>query len=91
MLTFAIKNPVVLSLVIVGVLLAFFGLIVVIVIIVKRNVKALQIKKDDISEEEAIEQELDRILVPVEDEEAAKAMAKENIEEMKKEDAKKQK
>ena len=74
--------------VIVG-LLAFFGLVVLIIIIVKRNVKALQIKKDDLTEEEAIEQELDRILVPVEDEEALKAMAKENIEEMKKEDAKK--
>lgn len=88
---YAIKNPVLLSLAIVGGTLLFFGLIVLIVIIVKRNVKALQIKKDDISEEEAIEQELDRILVPIEDEETAREMAKENIEEMKKEDAKKQK
>ncbi len=78
-----------LPLIVIGGVLLFFGTIVGVIIIVKRHVSALQIKKDDLTEEEAIEQELDRILVPVDDEEAAKAMAKENIEEMKKEDAKK--
>ena len=78
-----------LPLVIIGGVLLFFGLIVLIIIIVKRHVSALQIKKDDITEEEAIEQELDRILVPIEDEETIKEMAKENIEELKKDEEKK--
>lgn len=79
-----------LPLVILGGLLLFFGVIVLVIIIVKRHVSALQIKKEDIPEEEAIEQELDRILVPVEDEETIKEMAKENIEEIKKDAAKKE-
>ena len=49
--------------------LAFFGLLILVIIIVKRHVKPLQIKKDDIDEETAIKQELDRILVPIDDEE----------------------
>ena len=79
-----------LPLVILGGLLLFFGIIVIVIIIVKRHVSALQIKKEDIPEEEAIEQELDRILVPVEDEETIREMAKENIEEIKKDAAKKE-
>lgn len=47
---------------------AFFGLIVLIVILVKRKFKPLQIKKDEMTEEEAAKEELDRILVPVDDE-----------------------
>ena len=50
------------------ILLAFFGLIVLAVILVKRKVKPLQIKKDEMTEEEAAREELDRILVPVDDE-----------------------
>ena len=57
-----------LPLIIIGGLLAFFGLIIIIVIILKKHVSFLQIKKDEISEEEAVQQELDRVLVPVEDE-----------------------
>ena len=53
---------------------AFFGLIVVIVIIVKKFVKPLQIKKPETKEEDFIQEELDRILVPVEDEEIKKQM-----------------
>ncbi len=49
--------------------LAFFGLLILVIIIVKRHVTPLQIKKDDIDEETAIKQELDRILVPIDDEE----------------------
>ena len=79
-----------LPLIILGGLLTFFGIIVLVIILVKRKVSALQIKKEDLTEEEAIEQELDRILVPVEDEETIKEMAKENIEEIKK-DAEKNK
>lgn len=55
-------------------LLGFFGLIIIIIIIVKRHVAPLQIKKDDLTEEEAIQEELDRILVPIEDEEVKKQM-----------------
>lgn len=58
-------------------LLGFFGLIVLIIILVKKYIKPLQIKKDDIPEEEAIKQELDRILVPIEDEDTLKEMDKE--------------
>ena len=53
---------------------AFFGLIVAIVIIVKKFVKPLQIKKPETKEEDFIQEELDRILVPVEDEEIKKQM-----------------
>jgi len=58
---------------IVLILLAFFGLIVLSVILVKRKVKPLQIKKEEMTEEEAAKAELDRILVPV-DEETQKQM-----------------
>ena len=69
---------------IVLILLAFFGLIVLAVILVKRKVKPLQIKKEEMSEEEAAKAELDRILVPVDDEtqkqmeEAAKSEAEDD-------------
>lgn len=55
------------------ILLAFFGLIVIAVIFIKMKVKPLQIKKDEIDEKDAIKEELDRILVPV-DEETQKQM-----------------
>ena len=59
---------------IVIILVAFFGLIVLGVILVKKFVKPLQINKPDIKEEDAIEEELNRVLVPVEDEEIKKQM-----------------
>ena len=59
---------------IVIILVAFFGLIVLGVIIVKRFVKPLQINKPEIKEEDAIQEELDRVLVPIEDEEIKKQM-----------------
>ena len=55
--------------------LLFFGLLILIIILVKRHFTSLQIKKDDIDEEEAVRQELDRVLVPIEDENIQKAMA----------------
>ena len=55
------------------ILLAFFGLIVLAIVLVKRKVKPLQIKKEEMTEEEAAKAELDRILVPV-DEETQKQM-----------------
>ena len=59
---------------IVIILVAFFGLIVLGVIIVKKFVKPLQINKPEIKEEDAIQEELDRVLVPIEDEEIKKQM-----------------
>ena len=52
----------------------FFGLIVLAVIIVKKFVKPLQIKKPEMKEEDFVQEELDRVLVPVEDEEIKKQM-----------------
>ncbi len=52
----------------------FFGLIVLGVIIVKKFVKPLQIKKPEMKEEDFVQEELDRVLVPVEDEEIKKQM-----------------
>lgn len=56
------------------IIIVFFGLIVVGIILVKKFVKPLQIKKPDIDEKEAVKEELDRVLVPVEDEEIQKQM-----------------
>lgn len=63
-------NPVFIPIIII----VFFGLIVVGIILVKKFVKPLQIKKPDIDEKEAVQEELDRVLVPVEDEEIQKQM-----------------
>lgn len=60
-------------------LLGFFGLLILVIIFVKRRFTSLQIKKDDIDEEEAVRQELDRYLVPIEDEEIQKAMAEDEL------------
>lgn len=54
--------------------LGFFGLLIIVVIFAKRHFTSLQIKKDDIDEQTAVQQELDRYLVPIEDEEIQKAM-----------------
>lgn len=51
-----------------------FGIIVLIVILVKRYVKPLQINKDEVDEEVAVKEELDRVLVPIEDEDIQKQM-----------------
>jgi hypothetical protein len=59
---------------IVIILVAFFGLIVGGVILVKKFVKPLQIDKPDMTEEEKVKEELDRVLVPVEDEETKRQM-----------------
>lgn len=60
--------------IVIAILVVFFGLIVIGVILVKKYVKPLQIDKPDIKEEDAIQEELDRILVPVEDEDIQKQM-----------------
>ena len=60
--------------VILGVL-GFFGLLILIIILVKRRFSSLQIKKDEIDEVEAAREELDRVLVPIEDEDIKNAMA----------------
>ena len=56
------------------VFVGFFGLIVLAVIIFKKFFKPLQINKPDIKEEDAIQEELNRVLVPIEDEEIKKQM-----------------
>lgn len=55
-------------------LLGFFGLIVIGVMIAKDKIGFLKIKKPEIDEKEAAKEELDRILVPIEDEEIQKQM-----------------
>lgn len=52
---------------IVLILFGAFGLLVIIIMVVKKFVSALQIKKDNIDEKEAIQQELDRVLVPIDE------------------------
>lgn len=52
----------------------FFGLLILVIILVKKRFTSLQIKKEDIDEQTAVQQELDRFLVPIEDEEIQKAM-----------------
>ena len=56
------------------IVIAFFAIIILIIIVVKKFVKPLQIKKPEIKEEDAVKEELDRILVPIEDEEVQKQM-----------------
>lgn len=70
-------------------LLAFFGLIVVAVIIAKKYIKGLQTKDEEIDEEVALEEELNRILEPIEDEEIKAQMIKEHDEQQKKQEPKK--
>ena len=65
--------------VILGVL-GFFGLLIIVIILVKRRFTSLQVKKDDIPEEVAIQQELDRILVPIDDGELQEKVFEEEIE-----------
>lgn len=63
-------------------LLAFFGLIVLIIVLVKKKVGFLQIQKDEKkTEEEIAKEELDRILVPIEDENIQKAMLDNELKE----------
>mgnify|MGYP003302777458 CR=1 FL=1 len=62
------------SLIFLLVIVAIAGLIVLGVILVKKYVKPLQIQKPDIDEETAVKEELDRVLVPIDDEEIQKQM-----------------
>lgn len=55
-------------------LLGFFGIIVLGVMIAKNKINFLKIKKPEIDEKQAAKEELDRILVPIEDEEIQKQM-----------------
>jgi len=57
-------------------LLGFFGLVVLGVIFAKKHIKGLQSKDDaPIDEEKAIEEELSRVLEPIEDEKIKEQMA----------------
>ena len=58
-------------------LLGFFGLVVLGMIFAKRHIKGLQSKDEQpIDEEKAIEEELNRVLEPIEDEKIKEQMAK---------------
>ena len=62
------------NLIFVIILVVAFGVIVLAVILIKKYVKPLQIHKDELDEETAAKEELDRVLVPIEDEEVKKQM-----------------
>lgn len=68
---------------ILGGVILFFGIIVLVIILVKRHVPMFQTKKDEIDEEQALKEEMDRVLVPIDDEETI-----EEIEKIEKEDNK---
>ena len=58
-------------------LLVLFGSIIGIVIYVKKRTNKIGINEEEkVDEKEAVQQELDRILVPIEDEEVQKEMEK---------------
>lgn len=61
-------------LVILAILVGFFGILVLCIILVKKFIKPLQITKNEMTEEEAAEEELKRVLVDVEDENVKKQM-----------------
>lgn len=62
------------SLLFIAIIVAIMGIIVLGVILVKKYVKPLRIQKDEISEEQAAKEELDRVLIPIEDENVQKQM-----------------
>lgn len=62
------------SLIFIAIIVAIMGIIVLGVILVKKYVKPLGIHKDEISEEQAAKEELDRVLIPIEDENVQKQM-----------------
>lgn len=62
------------SLIFIAIIVAIMGIIVLGVILVKKYVKPLSIQKDEISEEQAAKEELDRVLIPIEDENVQKQM-----------------
>ncbi len=78
MRTFADLPDGVLAIIIIVSLLALFGIIIGIVIYVKRHSKTLGVAEEEkVDEETAAQQELDRILVPIEEEDLVEAQAEE--------------
>lgn len=69
-------NEAVVAIVVIVSLLVLFGAIIGIVIYVKRHNKKFGIEEEKVDEQQAVQQELDRILVPIDDEEIQKEMAK---------------
>lgn len=60
--------------IVIAALLVLFGIIIAIVIYVKRHSKAFgAIEEEKVDEETAAQQELDRILVPIEEDELVEA------------------
>ncbi len=69
-----LDNPI---FIIVG-LVAFFGIIVLVVYLLRKYVKAFSSQDKKVDRETAVKQDLDRLLVPVEDEKTKAEMEKFN-------------
>lgn len=75
MITYSVSDF--LPLIIIGVLLVFFGAMIGIIIFIKRRTNKIGINEEEkVDEHQAVQQELDRILVPIDDEEVKKEMEK---------------
>ncbi len=68
---------------ILGGVILFFGIIILVIILVKRHVPMFQTKKDEIDEEQALKEEMNRVLVPIDDEETIEEIEKIEKEENK--------
>ena len=64
------------------IILAFFGAIVFAIIMVKRHTNLFKDDEKPKSEQEVVEEELERVLQPVEDESVAQSMKEYNQEEL---------
>ena len=69
-------NEIATTFLILGGVILFFGIIVLVIILVKRNVPMFQTKKEEIDEDVALQEEMDRVLVPIEDEETIEEIEK---------------
>ena len=76
-------SDIAMTFIILGGVILFFGLIVIAIIIVKRNVPMFQTKKEEIDEDAALQEEMDRVLVPIDDEETIEEIEKIEKEEKK--------
>ena len=58
-------------------LLVFFGAMIAVIIMIKRRTNKIGVNEEEkVDEHQAVQQELDRILVPIDDEEVKKEMEK---------------
>ena len=69
-------NEIATTFLILGGVILFFGIIVLVIILVKRHVPMLQTKKEEIDEDVALQEEMDRVLVPIDDKETIEEIEK---------------